>query len=153
MENVYLIILKNCFYILCFFFHLLRGDSAWLWTLTFTTSPRALLQSFHFHKRMKEHPHTMDLAVGGSELCRALCGSSFEMYIQCEGLKWFLLNSIFYRFCRHFVVGRKNKRNFMGASLLLFSESRIHFVQLSIFHVCQICVVNFVCRAMYKQIN
>lgn len=67
-----------------------------------------------------KHPQSMD--PNGLKF-RAMQGpyteSSFEMYIQCEGLKWFffLLNSIFYRFCRHFVVGWKNKRNFMGAYL------------------------------------
>lgn len=69
-----------------------------------------------------------------SKLCRALTESFFEMYIQCEGLKWFLLNSIFYRFCRHFVVGRKkNKRNFMGAFLPRFSVSHLHIVRFSNF--------------------
>ena len=62
----------------------------------------------------------MDLAVRGSELCRALCESSFEMYIQCEGLKWFLLNSIFYRFCRHFVVGRKKIKEILWVHFCFF---------------------------------
>lgn len=78
--------------------------------------------------------HTWWIRMGwSSELCRALTESSFEMYIQCEGLKWFLLNSIFYRFCRHFVVGRKkNKINFMGACLPRYSVT--HRNSFSIIH-------------------
>ena len=76
----------------------------------------------HLHYRAT-NIHICQFRMGwSSELCRALTESSFEMYIQCESLKWFLLNSIFYRFCRHFVVGRKkNKRNFIGACLCRFS--------------------------------
>lgn len=134
--------LTNRFYILCFF-HLVRGDSAGLWTLTLLSIHEPYCANrFHFHMRMKvcvcvcahacicieANTHMWWIRMGwSSELCRALTESSFEMYIQCEGLKWFLLNSIFYRFCRHFVVGRKqNKRHFMGAFLPRFSVSHIH---------------------------
>lgn len=140
MKNVYLVTLTNRFYILCFF-HLVRRDSAGLWTLTLLQIHELYCRLlffvfFYFHMRMKvcvrvcvcmhsfaltraTNTHIWWIWMGwSSELCRALAESSFEMYIQCEGLKWFLLNSIFYRFCRHFVVGRKkNKRNFMGAFL------------------------------------
>lgn len=64
-----------------------------------------------------------------SELCRALTESSFEMYIQCEGLKWFLLNSIFYRFCRHFVVGRKKIKEILWVhSCLVFLSQTYTFL-------------------------
>lgn len=86
-----------------------------------------------FASRRATNTHVWWIWMGwSSELCRALAESSFEMYIQCEGLKWFLLNSIFYRFCRHFVVGRKkNKRNFMGAFLPRFSATNIHILYFS----------------------
>lgn len=128
------------------------GERGLCWTLNSDSArnPWALQSTFvflnHFHMRAKErvwvclfvHSFGLQRAINiytrwigmgwSSELCRALTESSFEMYIQCEGLKWFfLLNSIFYRFCRHFVVGRKkNKRNFMGACLPPFSVIHKH---------------------------
>lgn len=148
-ETVYLITLTNHFYILCFFCGKERTllDSE-LWLNYKFTSPAVSL-FLYFHMGMKEcmcvcvwectdpfllkrdrNTHMWWIRGGwSSELCRALTESSFEMYIQCEGLKWFLLNSIFYRFCRHFVVGRKNKWNFMGAFLSVFwSHSHIFII-------------------------
>lgn len=137
-RNVYLITLINRFYISAFFI-LVSRDSAGLWTLTLLSCHKPLYANgFHFHMRMKvcgsvcmlafalkkaTNTHMWWIRMGwSSELCRTLTKSSFEMYIPCEGLTWFLLNSIFYRFCRHFVVGRKqNKRHFMGALLASFA--------------------------------
>lgn len=137
-KNLYVITLMNRFYILCFFIWwglclTLNSDSA--------INPRALLSNASFSDENERvtvcvkacicnkvsHAHKRWIRLGrSSEPCRGLSEFSFEMYIQCEGLKWFffLLNSIFYRFCRHFVVGRKKiKRNFMGEILLHFSNS------------------------------
>lgn len=111
-------------------FHLVRTllDSE-LWLCRKSTS--STVQHYIFRRERKSdhacvkacicnkvsHAHKRWIRVGrSSEPRRGLSEFSFEMYIQCEGLKWFfLLNSIFYRFCRHFVVGRKkNKKKFYG---------------------------------------
>lgn len=130
-KNLYVITLTNRFYILCFFiwWGLCLTLNSELWLCRKSTS--STVQHYIFRRERKSdhacvkacicnkvsHAHKRWIRVGrSSEPRRGLSEFSFEMYIQCEGLKWFfLLNSIFYRFCRHFVVGRKkNKKKFYG---------------------------------------
>lgn len=113
----------TCSALFCFFFHLVRGgcltlnsDSArnpWALQSVFCRGCFLLYKSFsHESERARvslsvwafigvteshKHPHSMD--QNGLKF-RAMQGpyteSSFEMYIQCEGLKWFFFGVKFY---------------------------------------------------------
>lgn len=119
-ESVYWITRTNRFYmfcfVICFSFHLVRGNSVGLWTLTRLEIHQLFSQSsvfflffinhfFHESERAhaswsvwafigitESHKHPRSMNQNGLKF-RAMQGpyteSSFEMYIQCEGLKWF----------------------------------------------------------------